>query len=153
MQYGPMGDPQRGQGKILVILKVRPEISQKDLSSMLDMRPQSLGEFLAKLEKNGYIARTPSETDHRVVNIKLTEKGRAVTEQEFSYDKIFDCLSEEKQVNLSNYFSRIIETFVRELGEEPPEPVFGPCAHDGRFSDGHFHGYSHRRKLRRRRRR
>jgi len=146
MQYGPMGDPQRGQGKILAILKTRPEISQKDLSYLLDMRPQSLGEFLAKLEKNGYITRTPSETDHRVMNIKLTKKGREIAEQEFSYDKIFDCLSEEEQVNLSDYFNRIIETFIVELGEAPPEPVFGSHEHEGHPSDSHFHGYPNWRK-------
>jgi DNA-binding MarR family transcriptional regulator len=131
MQYGPMGDPQRGQGRILAILKTRLEISQKDLSCLLDMRPQSLGEFLGKLEKNEYITRTPSETDHRVMNIKLTQKGREITEQEFSYDKIFDCLSEEEQVKLSDYFNRIIETFIAELGEAPPDPVFGPHEHEG----------------------
>ncbi len=148
MQHGPMADPQRGQGKILAILKKRPGISQKDLSYLLDMRPQSLGEFLAKLEKNEYITRTPSEIDHRVMNIKLTKKGSEIAKQEFSYDKIFNCLSEEEQINLSNYFSRIIETFITELGEEPPEPVFGPHGHEGHPSDGHFHGYPNRRKFR-----
>lgn len=147
MHHGPMGDPQRGQGRILAILKMQPEISQKDLSYLLDMRPQSLGEFLSKLEKNGYITRTPSETDRRVMNIKLTKEGSEITEQEFSYDKIFDCLGEEEQVNLSDYFNRIIETFITELGEAPPEPVFGPHAHEGHPSDGHFHEYP-RRKVR-----
>jgi DNA-binding MarR family transcriptional regulator len=138
MQYGPMGDPQRGQGRILAILKMQPEISQKDLSYLLDMRPQSLGEFLSKLEKNGYITRTPSETDRRVMNIKLTKEGSEITEQEFSYDKIFDCLSEEEQNNLSKYFSRIIEIFITELGEAPPESVFGPHEHGGHPSGDHF---------------
>ena len=56
------------------------------------MRPQSLGELLSKLEKNGYILRTPSETDRRVMNIKLTDEGikaTETTEPEFSFDKLF----------------------------------------------------------------
>jgi DNA-binding MarR family transcriptional regulator len=125
MQHGPMGDPQRGQGKILAILKKQPEISQKDLSDMLDMRLQSLGDFLSKLEKKGYIARTPSEADRRVMNIRLTKEGSEAAEQEFSYEKIFDCLNAEEQGNLSEYFKRIIETFISELGEEDREPNFG----------------------------
>ena len=43
--FGPMGDPRRGQGRVLAILKLQPEISQKDLSYLLDMRAQSLGDF------------------------------------------------------------------------------------------------------------
>src|SRR5471030_1811846 len=85
--HGPMGDPTRGQGRVLTILKMQPEISQKDLSYLLDMRPQSLGEILSKFEKSGYITRTPSETDRRVMNIKLTKNGIetiGTTEQEFS---------------------------------------------------------------------
>jgi len=137
-QYGPMADPQRGQGKILAILKTQPEISQKDLSNLMDMRLQSLGEFLSKLEKQGYITRTPSETDRRVMNIRLTKKGREATEQEFSYDKIFDCLSEEEQFNLSEYFGRIIEVFIAELGEEQRGYSFTPHEHEGSPFDNHF---------------
>ena len=44
--YGPMGDPRKGQGRVLAVLKLQPEISQKDLLYLLDMRPQSLGELL-----------------------------------------------------------------------------------------------------------
>ena len=127
--FGPMGDPRRGQGRVLAILKMQPEISQKELSYLLDMRPQSLGELLSKLEKSGYITRTPSENDRRVMNIKLTEAGMnatETTEPEFSFDKMFECLSEEEQKNLSSYLDRIIETLESQLGdEEQAGPGFG----------------------------
>lgn len=119
--HGPMGDPRKGQGRVLAVLKMKPEISQKDLLFLLDMRPQSLGELLAKLEKNGYITRTQSKTDRRIMNIKLTKEGAAATEQEFSFDKLFDCLSEAEQHNLSSYLNRIIETIEVELGDEQPD--------------------------------
>lgn len=127
--HGPMGDPRRGQGRVLAILKLQPEISQKELSYLLNMRPQSLGELLSKLEKSGYITRTPAETDRRVMNIKLTKEGAEVTEaveQEFSFDKSFKCLSEEEQKNLSGYLSRIIETLEAQLDDEQPELDFDP---------------------------
>jgi DNA-binding MarR family transcriptional regulator len=129
MHFGPMGDPRRGQGRVLAILKMQPEISQKELSYLLDMRPQSLGELLTKLEKNGYITRTPSKTDRRVQNIKLIreeDEATEATEKEFSFDKLFDCLSEEEQKNLSDYLSRIIETLEAQLGDEQPGPDFDP---------------------------
>ncbi|MBN7772292.1 MarR family winged helix-turn-helix transcriptional regulator [Clostridium aminobutyricum] len=115
--HGPMGDPTRGQGRVLAILKIKPEISQKELSYLLDMTPQSLGEFLSKLEKSGYITRTPSETDRRAMMIKLTESGSEATDQEFSFAKLFECLNEEEQNNLSNYLDRIIQTLEAELDE------------------------------------
>nr|WP_157863085.1 MarR family transcriptional regulator [Desulfofarcimen acetoxidans] len=138
MQYGPMGDPRRGQGRVLAILKMQPEISQKDLSYLLDMRPQSLGELLSKLERKGYITRTASETDRRVMNIKLTKEGAEATEQEFSFDKLFECLNEEEQMNLSIYLSRIIETIEAQLGDEQFEPGFDPRIRRGNPFDARF---------------
>ncbi|MEN6351028.1 MAG: MarR family transcriptional regulator [Syntrophomonas sp.] len=139
MHFGPMGDPRKGQGRVLAILKMQPEISQKELSFLLDMRPQSLGELLSKLEKNGYITRKPSENDRRVQNIKLTNEGSQATEsdsQEFSFDKLFECLSEEEQGNLGNYLSRIIETLEAQLGDEQSEHRFDPRLRGGNhFSD------------------
>jgi DNA-binding MarR family transcriptional regulator len=129
--FGPMGDPRRGQGRVLAILKLQPEISQKDLSYLLDMRPQSLGELLTKLEKNGYITRTPSETDRRIMNIKLTKEGAETTEQEFSFDMVFECLSEEEQKNLSGYLSHIIESLETKLGNEQQEESIDPHEHHG----------------------
>jgi hypothetical protein len=88
------------------------------------MRPQSLGEILSKLTKSGYIVRTPSETDRRVMNIKLTKEGIeaiGTTEQEFSFDKLFECLSKEEQKNLSSYLMRIIEMIETQIGDEQPE--------------------------------
>ncbi len=41
----------RGQGRILAVLKIKADISQKELTHLLAIRPQSLGELLVKLEK------------------------------------------------------------------------------------------------------
>ncbi|MBS4534038.1 MarR family transcriptional regulator [Clostridium sp. D2Q-14] len=71
MVCGPMGNPHRGQGRVLSLLKIQPEITQKELTYLLDMRPQSLGELLARLEQNGYITCTTSEKDRRSIDIKL----------------------------------------------------------------------------------
>ena len=147
MHFGPMGDPRRGQGRVLTILKMQPEISQKELLYLLDMRPQSLGELLSKLEKNGYITRSTSETDRRVMNIKLTKEGSEVTEsteQEFSFDNLFDCLSNEEQKNMSDYLNRIIETIEANLGDEQAELDFDPRQRGGNPFDYRFGGQPNR---------
>lgn len=123
--HGPMGDPHRGQGRVLALLKLKPEMSQKELSNILDIRSQSLGELLSKLEKSGYITRTPSETDRRVMDIRLTEEGRKASEQneqKLDSEALFGCLNEEEQAALRDYLSRIISTLEQQFGDSEPEP-------------------------------
>jgi DNA-binding MarR family transcriptional regulator len=52
-QSGGFHNPHRGQGRVLAALKIKPEISQKELTYLLNMSRQSLAELLSKLEKNG----------------------------------------------------------------------------------------------------
>ena len=116
-----MANPHQGQGRILALLKLKPEISQKELSMILDIRSQSLGELLAKLERSGYIIRTPSEADRRVMNIQLTDAGKIAAnqiEEQSDNSKIFGCLNEAEQVTLSGYFTRIINELEKQFGDD-----------------------------------
>lgn len=112
---GPMADTSRGQGRILALLRMRDGISTKDLSYLLGIRVSSLNELLAKLEKNEYITRTPSESDKRVILIYLTEKGQTEEKPKKDLSNVFDCLSEEEQDIFSEYIDRIITTLKKEL--------------------------------------
>ncbi len=125
---GPMGAPYQGQGRILSLLKLKPEISQKELAHILNIRSQSLGELLAKLERSGYITRTPSEVDRRGMDIRLTESGKAVSEQDIepAQESFFDCLSEEEQTLLSNYLERLIKNLEKQQSEGGAGSFRGP---------------------------
>jgi DNA-binding MarR family transcriptional regulator len=118
-EYGPFGNPHRGQGRVLNLLKLKPETTQKELSYLLDMRPQSLGELLGKLEKKEYIIREPLESDRRVMVIRLTEAGRAAadTSQE-DEETLFDVLSEEEQVFLKGVLNKLLQALEEELPED-----------------------------------
>lgn len=110
----------RGQGRILLLLKKHPNITQKELSSLLDIRSQSLGELLVRLERNGCIIRRPSEADHRIMNIQLTPMGmeaagRAENNKQKSA-KLFDCLSAEEKSRLDDYLDRLMAGFENEAG-------------------------------------
>ncbi|UMZ31503.1 MarR family winged helix-turn-helix transcriptional regulator [Priestia megaterium] len=107
---GALGDQHRGQGRILKLLKLQPKTTQKELSYLLDMRPQSIGELLSKLERKGYIVRTPSEKDRRVLSVELTEAGLEAieaTEEQDNNSGIFDVLSEEEQDTLSHLMQKL----------------------------------------------
>ncbi|MDG0793774.1 MarR family transcriptional regulator [Cohnella ginsengisoli] len=137
------GDPLRGQGRVLSLLKLKPEITQKELSYLLDMRNQSLGELLGKLERSGYITRMPSEQDRRVMNVKLTEAGSQAAEemekQQENHNKLFECLSDEEQRTMGEYLDRLIGELERQLvGAEEGVDSFDGDQHGGR---GHHKGH------------
>jgi DNA-binding MarR family transcriptional regulator len=117
--FGPFANPHHGQGRVLSILKLKEEITQKELGYLLDMRNQSLGELLNKLEKSGYITRTPSAEDKRTTVIRLTETGKASAETADSREDdfgLFECLNDKDKARLYGYFEQIITAFEKHAG-------------------------------------
>lgn len=108
---GPFADSTRGQGRVLAMLKIQPEITTKDLSYLLGIRQQSLNELLNKLEKSGYVERRPSEADRRVMVVHLTEKGETVQQPPSDYEEILGCLSQEELHQFGSYLERILAAF------------------------------------------
>lgn len=139
-ESGPFADTTRGQGRILAMLKIQPEIATKELAYLLGIRQQSLNELLNKLEKNGYVERKPSENDKRVMIVHLTEKGKQVQQPETDYQKIFDCLLPEELQQLSQYLDRIIEAFQMKTGNasEEKEWIDRMSQARERMGDEHF---------------
>ena len=135
-QRGPMAGPHRGQGRVLVLLSMRDEISQRDLLYLLDMRPQSLGELLAKLERGGYIVRTPSEADKRVMMVRLTEAGKQAASdiERAEPDRVFDCLNDDERESLTGYLTRINNSLDAQYGDEEQRFDF----HEHGRRHGHF---------------
>lgn len=74
--------PQVGQhSRLLTILLENPGISQRALSDLLHIRPQSLGEQLTKLENSGLITRQTNPHDRRIFNLYLTVEGIAAAKE------------------------------------------------------------------------
>ena len=141
--HGPGVQPHRGQGRVIKLLKIQKKISQKDLSYLLDIRPQSLGELLSKLEKNGYITRTPSETDKRAMIIELTEKGTKLPDEDenrFDFSFAFDCLDNEEQVTLSGYLKKITEALEENIKSEEPDSDTREHIFERFFAGAHMRG-------------
>ena len=141
-EHGPFGNPHRGQGRLLKLLKMHPQISQKDLSYLLDMRAQSMGELLSKLEKAGFIERTPSGDDRRSMDISLTKAGEKAADQiqmPHDFSRLFDGLSDEDQKAFGGFLDQIIFNLEKEFeGDEDhgdphdyerPDRFSGPRGH------------------------
>ena len=117
-ESGPVVDPTCGQGRILALLKLKDDVSTKDLSTVLGMGVSSLNEMLGKLEKNGYVERHPSEDDKRVMLVTLTQKGRDADQEDDGPAELFSCLSNEEQEQLGDYLDRLIEALEGSMGED-----------------------------------
>jgi len=142
--FGKMHNPHKGQGRVLAILKMKPEISQKELTYLLNMSKQAVAELIGKLEKSGAITREPSEADKRVMRIKLTEEGaKAITysdDNRFEPTKIFDCLEAEELAQFSEYLGRIIKRYEAQFPGEDFEHRRKIIEH---FMASHGHGFEH----------
>lgn len=117
-----MHNPYRGQGRVLALLKLKSEISQKELTYLLGVSKQSAAELIGKLEKSGYITREPSEDDKRVMIVKLTEEGlKAAVDSEDTpadSDRLLDCLSDDELKTFSEYLGRIIKQYEEQFPDE-----------------------------------
>ena len=130
-ENGPMGSPFKGQGRILAILKLKPEISHRELSYLLGISTQSMSELLRKLENKGYVKRVPSEHDRRSMDIILTEEGRRAVEQADGFDgrdtdRLFDCFDDQEQKQFKGFLERLEDEIIRHLDpEHPSDYTFG----------------------------
>ena len=143
-QPGNMYNPHRGQGRVLAILKLKPTISQKELTYLLNMSKQAVGELIAKLEKSGYITREPSEDDKRVMIIKLTGEGAKAAG--YADDatpetvNVLDCLDDEELAVFSEYLARIIDRYEEQF---PEEDFDNRRQYIERFMSAHRHIHGH----------
>lgn len=110
-KLGPMGNPERGQGKLLCLIRNNPGITQKELSEISNMRQQSVSELLKKLEHSQFIIRRPSRSDKRSFSFELTPQGKANAEPPGelidSMESFFSCLDDKEKENMSLYMQKI----------------------------------------------
>ncbi|MDR3069132.1 MAG: MarR family transcriptional regulator, partial [Cellulomonas sp.] len=89
----------RGRGRLLALLALRDQMTQKELAYLLGMRSQSLGEQLAQLQRDGLVLRTTDESDRRTWQVALTDAGREAAPQatESGADDPFAVLSADER--------------------------------------------------------
>ena len=146
--------PERGEhpfppavGRLLACTAENPGVSSRELCELLDVRPSSLSEMLARAEADGLLTRTVDEEDRRVQRISLSEKGKRIIsdmEAARSLDarKKTACFTDEEKQQfcaLCNKLSEHIERLALDLPEDrrmpPPPPGPGP---DGKRPDPHL---------------
>ena len=117
-------------GRLMACIAENRNISSRDLCEILDLRPSSLSEMLARAESDGLIIRTADEKDRRMQRIQLSPKGQEMfDEMEAGRKKDLDrktaCFTEEEKKQfcaLCDKLCRHLETLVPEAPERHPHP-------------------------------
>jgi DNA-binding MarR family transcriptional regulator len=140
------GHARHAQGHVLDILRERAPMSQRDLMETLNVRSASLSEILAKLERNGFIARERSERDNRGFILHATEQGRAMAEErgkEYleNAETIFAPLSDAERRQLGEFLQKIISSLEKDAPEEDAEHGHGSGHRRGHHAHGEEHGH------------
>lgn len=104
----------RSQHQILMFLANNPQASQKEIAEFLGVSTATIAVTLKKLEKAGYILRTPDPKDNRCNQIHLSRKGEEIVTQshEIFYrveEAMFLGFDDDEKEKLKNFFVRICE--------------------------------------------
>lgn len=129
------------QKRILIILLESGNMTQRELTERIGIKPGSVSEVIGKLEKAGLIQRQASAADRRTADIQLTDAGRIQAEEaaqrrKMRHQEMFSCLSEEEKASLLVLMEKLRTDWDSRYGEG----VGHHGMHDRHMPHGH-HGH------------
>ena len=101
-----------GQDNLLCKLWTANDITQMQLTELLNCEPSTVTNMVKTLEKKGFVYRKKDPVDGRVSRVYLTEKGLAVREPitqiwRKQQDKLLKGLTEENRVLLNEFLQQM----------------------------------------------
>lgn len=108
----------QAQHHILMEISRNPNISQKDLALALEVSTATIAVSLKKLEHGGYINRSMDQSDNRLNQINITDKGHQVVEMSKQIfhscdEKIFEGFTEDELETLSVLLKRMDDNLTK----------------------------------------
>ncbi|MCK8485929.1 MarR family transcriptional regulator [Paenibacillus sp. MBLB2552] len=102
----------------LLLVDKHGDITMSQLASSMNVPMSTATGVIERLVKNGYIVRVKSETDRRIVTIRLTGKGTSLSEElkdtlRRLTDLLVQGLSEEEQRLLVQIFLKVLDNLSR----------------------------------------
>ena len=111
---------------VVMVLRVLDEngvMRSSGLAKKLDIRAASLSEILTKMEQNELIERKKDSNDSRIVNVSITEKGKAelkISKQHFATRcaKLETALTENERKHFAEICEKLIAFFESEASNK-----------------------------------
>ena len=127
----PVDNPSSGQGRVLACLKLKDGIGIKDLAQILGMSASSLNDLLARMEYGGFIERRPVSDGDAISQVFLTEKGKAVKQNDpaaaIAHDSAdvdpLEGFTDEELETMEGYVDRMIVNLESNVGMEEIEEL------------------------------
>lgn len=102
----------RGQAPVLLTLKEKDGLSQKEIVETLRIKPSTVNLILRRMEKRGLIKKEKGEKDRRFSKIYLTEEGKKVIER---LEEVFRILEEECFMEFSEEEKKILRDYLKRI--------------------------------------
>lgn len=128
--------------RLLQLVSQHDAIASRELAELMDIRPSSLTEMLARLEADGLVSKEKDPQDLRVWRISLTEDGKNLLKEASepwkAQDDFSDILSEEETATFLELCKKLSDGLEMKYsneendrpGPEGPGPWgFGPPFH------------------------
>lgn len=128
INWSPSPVSELNRSEIFTLLKIKKVMMDKgslvkvsDISKYSGVTPPTITPIITSLENKGYLARSISKNDRRIVQIELTEKGLSTIEKATElfyqcFDGLVEYLGEEKSkefvdilIMVLNYFNNLKE--------------------------------------------
>jgi DNA-binding MarR family transcriptional regulator len=78
--HGPSGEISQAQLELLIELRKRGPMAVGELAQVSGLSPASVSQMVDRLSEQGHVNKLRSEEDRRVVELELSEEGRATVE-------------------------------------------------------------------------
>lgn len=109
--------------------------SVSSLSSMMEVTSPTITQLIKNLERGGLVTRYNDQEDRRVVRVKLTERGKAVTKQAKEdvarrFKELYERLGKEKTEQLASLLEQVYEPL--EAGMKEKSDIYRESGDDGR---------------------
>ncbi len=106
-----------GSGYMLSLLSESPEMNQRELVQLMQVRPASASEMLHKMEQEGMIHRRTDPKDRRGVLVSLTARGLALEEESRNRrrevsERLLEALSPEEREALRELLRKLFLAYV-----------------------------------------
>ena len=127
----PVDNPSSGQGRVIACLKLKDGIGIKDLAQILGMSVSSLNDLLMKMDYGGFIERRPVSDGDTISQVFLTEKGKAVKQNDPSAAAAHDSadvdplegFTDEELEIMDGYLDRMIANLEANVGTDEIEEL------------------------------
>ncbi|WP_460324207.1 MarR family winged helix-turn-helix transcriptional regulator [Paenibacillus sp. YSY-4.3] len=109
--------------------------SVSSLSSLMEVTSPTITQLIKNLERGGLVIRYNDQEDRRVVRVKLTEEGKAVTKQAKEsvarrFKELYEYLGKDKTEQLASLLEQVYEHL--EAGLKEKRDIYRESGDDGR---------------------